>query len=190
MKIILASASPRRKELLARLDVDFEIRTISCDETYPLDMSADSVAEYISKQKAAACTISDDEICLTADTVVILDGEIMGKPSDEHQAAIMLQKLSGKTHHVVTGVTLKNTNKTVSFSVISYVSFKQFTDEEINYYISHYRPLDKAGAYGIQEWIGAIGVTKLEGSYSCVMGLPLQAIYSHLVSDFNYKAAK
>ncbi len=182
-KIILASNSPRRKELLAGLDIDFEVRVLkNIDESYPNDLPTRNIAEYISREKAAAYQqqIADDELVITADTIVVLDHEVMGKPKDEEEACSMLHKLSGKTHQVITGVTLTTTQRQVSFSVETDVTFKQFTDEEINYYVTRYKPYDKAGAYGIQEWIGYIGVTALKGSYFNVMGLPVQRIYEAL----------
>lgn len=184
MKIILASASPRRKELLGGLGLDFEVRQCRHEEAYPSTLLADDVAEYISHEKALACPLADDELCIAADTVVILGDDIMGKPADEADAARMLGRLSGQTHRVVTGVTMKTRQKEVSFSVTSHVTFKTLSREEIDYYVKNFRPLDKAGAYGIQEWIGYIGVTRLEGSYFNVMGLPIQRIYERLWIDF------
>lgn len=185
MKIILASASPRRKELLQGLDLDFEIMPCSHEETYPKSLPVIDVAEYISREKASVCRPSDDEIYITADTIVILGDEIMGKPATDQEASAMLQRLSGKKHRVVTGVTMKTTEKQISFSVVTEVSFKTLSSDEIHYYVSHYHPIDKAGAYGIQEWIGHIAVTQLNGSYFNVMGLPVQRIYEKLKTDFN-----
>ncbi|HBF05529.1 MAG TPA: septum formation protein Maf [Prevotella sp.] len=193
-KIILASNSPRRRELLAGLDVPFEVKVIKgIDESYPATLDAYQVAEYISKKKAEAyrSLLSDDVLVLTADTVVIAPtadeqndkegkGVILGKPKDAQEARAMLQMLSGKTHHVVTGVCLTSSEKQHSFSVVTEVSFKTLTEQEIAYYIDHYKPFDKAGAYGIQEWIGYIGCTGLKGSYFNVMGLPAQRIYEEL----------
>ena len=161
-KIILASNSPRRKELLAGLDVPFEVRVINgIDESYP-------------------ASLPTDELVITADTIVVLDDEVMGKPHDEADACRMLHELSGHTHQVITGVTLTTTERQQSFSVLTDVTFKQLSDDEINYYVTHYRPFDKAGSYGIQEWIGYVGVTQLNGSYFNVMGLPVQRIYEVL----------
>lgn len=193
-KIILASNSPRRRELLAGLDVPFEVKVIKgIDESYPASLDAYQVAEYISKKKAEAyrSLLSDDVLVLTADTVVIAPtadeqndkegkGVILGKPKDAQDARRMLQMLSGKTHHVVTGVCLTSSERQHSFSVVTEVSFKTLTEQEIAYYIDHYKPFDKAGAYGIQEWIGYIGCTGLKGSYFNVMGLPVQRIYEEL----------
>ena len=182
-KIILASNSPRRKELLAGLDVDFEVRVLKgIDESYPADLPTKQIAQYISQKKAAAYrnTIAHDELVITADTIVVLGDEVMGKPKDEADACRMLRELSGKTHQVITGVTLTTTEKQHSFSVETDVTFKEFSEEEIVYYVKKYQPMDKAGSYGIQEWIGYIGVTSLHGSYFNVMGLPVQRIYEAL----------
>ena len=182
-KVVLASNSPRRKELLAGIDVDFEVRVIQdIDESYPADIPTKDIAEYISRKKAAVyqTRMADDELIITADTIVVLDSEVMGKPHDEADASRMLHELSGRTHQVITGVTLTTTTRQQSFSVETDVTFKTLSDEEINYYVQHYKPFDKAGAYGIQEWIGHIGVTGLQGSYFNVMGLPVQRIYEAL----------
>ncbi len=183
MKLILASNSPRRRELLAGLDIPYEVKVLpGIDESYPEDLPVTQVAEYISKEKAAPYLpmLRDEDIVLTADTIVVLDNHIFGKPADEQEAAAMLRMLSGKTHQVITGVCLTSRQKQRAFSVSSDVTFKSFTEEEIDYYVKTYRPLDKAGAYGIQEWIGYIGVTALNGSYFNVMGLPVQRIYQEL----------
>ena len=182
-KIILASNSPRRKELLAGLDLQFEVRVLQgIDESYPQDLPTLKIAEFISKKKADAYvqTMADDELVITADTVVILGDEVMGKPHDEADAKRMLGELSGRTHQVATGVTLSTKDRQVSFSVVTDVTFKQLSADEIDYYVRTYKPFDKAGAYGIQEWIGYIGVTALKGSYFNVMGLPVQRIYEAL----------
>ena len=200
-KIILASNSPRRRELLAGLDVNFEVKVLNgIDESYPDDLDAYQVAEFIEKKKAEAYrSLLDNEesslvenLVLTADTVVVAPaadeqndqegkGIILGKPKTADDAVRMLKMLSGKTHHVVTGVCLTTKDEQRHFSVTTEVSFKELTDWEINYYISHYRPFDKAGAYGIQEWIGYIGCTGLNGSYFNVMGLPVQRIYEEML---------
>ena len=181
--IILASNSPRRKELLAGLDLQFEVRVLEdIDESYPNDLPTQKIAEFISKKKADAYvqSIAADELVITADTVVILGDEVMGKPHDEADAKRMLGELSGRTHQVTTGVTLSTREHQMSFSVVTNVTFKQLSSDEIDYYVRTYHPMDKAGAYGIQEWIGYIGVTALEGSYFNVMGLPVQLIYEAL----------
>ena len=200
-KIILASKSPRRRELLAGLDVNFEVKVLNgIDESYPDDLDAYQVAEFIAQKKAEAyrsllndeASSAEENLILTADTVVIAPaaneqndqegkGIILGKPKTADDAVRMLRMLSGKTHHVVTGVCLTTKEEQRHFSVTTEVSFKELTDWEINYYISHYKPFDKAGAYGIQEWIGYIGCTGLNGSYFNVMGLPVQRIYEEML---------
>ena len=182
-RLILASNSPRRKELLAGLGYPFEVRVLSgIDESYPATLPVGEVARFIAKKKADAYRqiISSEELVITADTVVIVGNEILGKPRDEADAVRMLRLLSGKTHQVMTGVCLLTTAQTHCFDVTTDVTFKMLTDEEIRFYVTQYKPFDKAGAYGIQEWIGYIGVTSLQGSYYNVMGLPVQRIYSEL----------
>jgi septum formation protein len=182
-RLILASNSPRRKELLAGLDIDFQVRVIDgIDESYPADLPTRQIAEYISQKKAAAYreSMAVDELVITADTIVVLGDEVMGKPHDEADAKRMLGELSGRTHQVATGVTLSTKERQMSFSVVTDVTFKQLSADEIDYYVRTYHPMDKAGAYGIQEWIGYIGVTALKGSYFNVMGLPVQRIYEAL----------
>lgn len=182
-KIILASNSPRRKELLGGLGVEFEVRIIDgIDESYPDSMPVSDIAEYIAGKKAGAYmeTIGDDELVITADTVVISEGRVLGKPKDACEARCMLGSLSGKTHQVVTGVCLMTSKGTNIFSVATDVTFKELEQQEVDFYIERYAPYDKAGAYGIQEWIGYIGVTAINGSYFNVMGFPVQRIYSEL----------
>lgn len=182
-KMILGSNSPRRKELLAGLDVDFEVRIISgIDESYPETLAAEEIPSFIAGKKAMAYlpSMADDELLITADTVVLTDGQVLGKPSDREDAMRMLRMLSGHTHEVITGVCLSTRSKTVRFSVTSSVRFADLTDEEIAYYVDRYKPFDKAGAYGIQEWIGYVGVEAINGSFYNVMGLPIQRLYSEL----------
>lgn len=182
--VILASNSPRRKELLAGLDLDFEVKVLpDIDESYPENLPAMEVSEYISQKKAEAYKglIRENDVVITADTVVICENEIMGKPHDAEDAQRMLRKLSNKSHQVTTGVCITTLKEQVHLSVTTHVSFKELTDDEINYYIATYKPFDKAGAYGIQEWIGYIGCTGLDGSYYNVMGLPVQRIYRELL---------
>ena len=187
MPLILSSNSPRRKELLAGLDIPFEVRVIEdIDESYPDTLPTGEIAEYIAQKKAAAYEVGNDEVLITADTIVVLDDQILGKPADAEEAKQMLRSLSGKTHHVITGVCLKSRDQQHHFSVISEVTFKTLAEDEISYYVENYKPFDKAGAYGIQEWIGYIGVTGLSGSYFNVMGLPVQRIYEEL-KKFNVK---
>lgn len=182
LKIILASASPRRKELLAGLDLDFEVKvTKGISESYPETLRAEEIPQYISREKAAAYQVADNELLLTADTVVIVDNTILGKPHDADDARRMLRLISGRTHQVVTGVTLTTAKAQKTFGVTTDVTFRRLTDDEIDYYITHYRPFDKAGAYGIQEWIGYVGVTSIHGSYYNVMGLPVQRIYQEIM---------
>jgi MAF protein len=181
--VILASNSPRRKELLAGIDLPFEVRVLDgIDESYPDDLPTKEIAGYISKKKATAYreTMADDELIITADTIVVLGNEVMGKPKDANEAKKMLHELSGKTHQVITGVCITTKERQSNFSVETDVTFKNLSDQEIDYYVEHYQPFDKAGAYGIQEWIGHIGVTGLNGSYFNVMGLPVQRIYEEL----------
>ena len=187
-KYVLASNSPRRRELMAGLGVEFEVRVMKgISESYPADLPAADVPAYISREKAAAYTVASDELLVTADTVVIVDNQILGKPADAADAHRMLRLISGRSHEVVTGVCLTTADKQRVFSVVSEVTFKDLTDDEIDYYIEHYRPFDKAGAYGIQEWIGYVGVTALHGSYFNVMGLPVQRIYEELTTEFGLK---
>lgn len=181
--IILASGSPRRRELLAGLGVTFTVRTpVDVDESYPASLQGEEIPLHISGKKADAClpSLRADELVITADTIVWLEGRVYGKPQDEAQARRMLRELSGRTHRVITGVTLLTSSRRRSFAVTSLVTFAALTEEEIDYYVTHYRPLDKAGAYGVQEWIGFIGVERIEGSYFNVMGLPVQRLYREL----------
>lgn len=181
--IILASNSPRRRELLAGLGIHFEVKVLpDVDEAYPEDLPVLQIAEYIAKEKAAAyqSLMGPDELVITADTVVVVGSEVMGKPADADDARRMLEKLSGRTHQVTTGVCLTTQRVQRSFSVTTDVTFKPLSREEIDYYIENYSPYDKAGAYGIQEWIGYVGVTGLQGSYFNVMGLPVQRIYAEI----------
>ena len=191
MKIILASNSPRRKERLGGLGVDFEVRVMQgVDEAYPDTLPAKDVAEYISREKASVYDVADDELLITADTVVIVGDDILGKPKDADDAHRMLREISGRTHQVVTGVCLTTAKEQRSFSVATDVTFKQLSDEEIDFYIRNHRPYDKAGAYGIQEWIGYIGVTGLNGSYYNVMGFPVQRVYEELTGHFGMNIAR
>ncbi len=182
-RVILASASPRRRELLGGLDVDFEVRRLSdVDESFPAELQGGEIPLYISKKKADAYRPSmvADELVITADTIVWLDGAALGKPADEADARRMLRGMSGKAHSVFTGVTITTKAEQRSFVAQSDVTFAQLTDEEIDYYIAKYRPMDKAGSYGAQEWIGYIGMSNIVGSYFNVMGLPVQRLYSEL----------
>lgn len=181
--IILASASPRRKELLAGLGISFDIRVQQgIDESYPAHLSDADIVLHISRQKAEhyRSTMSPDELIITADTIVCAEGEVLGKPADRDDAIRMLRKLSGHTHHVITGVCILTNDRTEQFAATTDVTFAQLTDSEIEHYVDHYRPYDKAGAYGIQEWIGYIGITAIQGSYFNVVGLPVQRLYTAL----------
>ena len=187
-QIILASQSPRRRELLAGLGLDFTAMVVSgVDETYPDNLPGAAVPEYIAQKKATGYAVKDNELLITADTLVRADTEILGKPKNADEARRMLQLLSGRSHQVTTGVCMKTVSKEVHFSVTTEVTFKRLTTDEIDYYVTRYKPFDKAGAYGIQEWIGYIGVTSLHGSYYNVMGLPIQRIYQELINTFGVK---
>lgn len=181
--IILGSNSPRRRELLAGLDLDFEVKVIpGLEEHYPTTLQPEEIPVFLAKQKAAAYipTLPEKTLLITADTIVWNQNEVIGKPKNREDAIQMLQSLSGHEHHVVTGVCLTTTEKQKAFSVISAVKFATLTDEEIGYYVDKYQPFDKAGAYGIQEWIGYVGVESINGSFYNVMGLPVQRLYQEL----------
>ena len=181
--VILASNSPRRRELLVGLGIDYEVRVLSdIDESYPDTLSVMDIAEYIAAKKAEAyrAMMTEHDLLITADTVVICGDEVMGKPVNEADACRMLRQLSGRVHHVTTGVCITTRQQQRRFRVTTEVTFKQLSEDEINYYVTKYKPFDKAGAYGIQEWIGFIGCTGLNGSYYNVMGLPVQRIYQEL----------
>lgn len=184
-QIVLASNSPRRKELLQRMGVNFKVRTLfGIDESFPDSLRGEDIVCYISRNKAEAyrSSMAGNELLITADTIVYLDGEVMGKPKNAEQAKEMLHKLSGKTHQVITGVTIVTAKRTENFGVTSQVKFAELTDEEINFYVDNYLPFDKAGAYGIQEWIGIVAVEEIKGSYFNVVGLPVQRLYQKLKS--------
>lgn len=188
--IILSSNSPRRKELLAGLGIKFRTEVKKgIDESYPSDMSASDVPQYIAKKKAAAYSLAHGEIMITADTLVIVDGTILGKPHGHDDAVRMLKLISGRCHSVITGVCITSQSRQSAFSVTTEVAFRQLTDEEIDFYVNKFRPFDKAGAYGIQEWIGYIGVESIHGSYFNVMGLPVQRIFAELVNNFGMTVA-
>ncbi len=181
--LILGSKSPRRKELLEGLGVDFIIRTKDTDESFPSSLPSSEVAQFIALKKAEALKndLSLNEVVLCSDTVVIIDDRILGKPADVNDAKSMLKLLSGRTHKVITGVVITSINKTVVFDVTTNVTFKTLSDKEILFYIENFKPFDKAGGYGIQEWIGYIGVVSLEGSYFNVVGLPTHEVYQALL---------
>jgi len=182
-KIVLASNSPRRKELLGGLGLPFEVRTKKgIDESYPEGLNGEEIALHISKKKADAyrSDMADDEMIITADTIVYVDGEVLGKPKDKDDARRMFRLMSGRKHQVITGVCIVTKEKSVQFASMTDVTFTQLTDEETDFYIDNYKPYDKAGAYGIQEWIGYVGITGIEGSYFNVVGLPVQRLYTAL----------
>ena len=181
--IILASNSPRRKELLQRLGLPFKVRTLfGVDESFPENLRGEEIALYIARKKAEAykSSISSKELLITADTIVCLDGVVMGKPYGAENAKTILRQLSGRVHQVITGVTVLTQVKQESFAVTSHVKFANVTEDEIDYYVDNYLPFDKAGAYGIQEWFGLVAVEELRGSYFNVMGLPVQRLYTVL----------
>lgn len=183
-KVILASNSPRRKELLAGLGVDYEVRTLpDVDESYPDTLQGADIPLYIAKEKADAYRnmLQPGELMITADTIVWLDGRVLGKPKDREDALCMLRDMSGRTHEVFTGVCITTTEWQRSFAAQTEVRFAELSEEEITYYADKFQPMDKAGAYGVQEWIGFIGVENISGSYYNIMGLPVQRLYKELV---------
>lgn len=181
-QLVLGSKSPRRQELLAGMGFDFEVRTKDTDEDFPATIPFKDVPVFLAEIKANA--LIDDlkkrEVLITSDTIVLLENEILGKPTSPENAREMLQKLSGKSHEVITGVHLKSLEKSHSFSVSTKVFFKPLTDEMISFYIENYKPFDKAGAYGIQEWIGFVGIERIKGSYFNVVGLPVAELWDAL----------
>lgn len=181
--IILASNSPRRRELLSGLGIDYEVKILpGIDESYPENLTGEEIPMYIAREKADAYrpSIKPDELIITADTIVCLEGQVLGKPKDEADACRILRLLSGRTHQVITGVCITTAEMQRTFAATTDVTFDTLSEEEITHYVNNYRPMDKAGAYGVQEWIGFIGVTRLEGSYFNVMGLPIQRLYKEL----------
>lgn len=181
-KIVLGSKSPRRQELVQHLGYPVEIRIQDIEETYPETLKHEEVPEYLAKLKAEALipSLTAGEVLITSDTIVILENEVLGKPKDENDAIAMLTKLSGKTHLVISGVSLSSTTKQISFKHTTEVTFRALTNDEITRYVHQYQPLDKAGSYGIQEWIGFIGITSIKGSYLNVVGLPVADVHEAL----------
>lgn len=180
MKILLASKSPRRQELMRMLEIPFTTVSVGdVKEVYPSDLPPSEVPAYLSRLKADAYTepLADDEVLVTADTIVLLDNDILGKPSDADDAKRILWRLSGRMHRVITGVTVISNKKSVTFSASTDVYFADLTAEQIEFYVNHFKPFDKAGAYGIQEWIGAVGIRRIDGSFYNVMGLPVHQLY-------------
>ena len=179
---ILASKSPRRQQLLHSLGIDFDVKIKEVEETYPEELSIEEIPGYLAQKKAEPFKedLKDNELLITADTIVCYNEKVLGKPNDATEARQMLMMLSGKEHQVISGVCLTSVKKQVSFKAISNVQFKQLTTNEIEYYIEYFHPFDKAGAYGIQEWIGIIGIIHIEGSFYNVMGLPVQKLYEEI----------
>ncbi len=181
MKLLLASQSPRRKELLSNLGFTFEVVKIDCEEIVPEYIKVGDSAAYLSELKANAFrSLDDGEVLLTADTVVAIDNQFLGKPADEEDATKMLKMLSGKTHQVYTGITIRTPEKSITETDIAEVEFEDLTDHEIEYYIQQYQPFDKAGSYGIQEWLGMAKIKKINGSFYTIMGLPTHLVYKIL----------
>lgn len=181
MKILLASQSPRRKELLLALGYDFETVRLDCDEIYPETLDVKEIAQYLSELKANAFRkLEKDEILITADTIVAVGNEVLGKPQDAEHAKEMIRKLSGQTHEVYTGITLRTAEKTVSRTDVASVEIEEVDEDEIDFYIERCKPFDKAGSYGVQEWFGMAKIKKIEGSFYTVMGLPTHLIYQLL----------
>ena len=180
--IILASQSPRRKELLAGLDIDFEVKALNTEETYPEELQKNEITEFLCKKKAESfLEWKNNTILITSDTIVWLNDKAMEKPENQRDAAMMLLQLANKTHEVITSVGVFSQEKEIIFSDIAEVTFGPLTDEEIDYYITKYKPFDKAGSYGVQEWIGYMGVCEIKGSYFTVMGLPVYQLYKVLM---------
>jgi septum formation protein len=181
-KLVLASGSPRRQQFLKELDVDFEVRLKDVEEVYPEHLQGAEITDYLAKLKASALdeSLSDDEIIITSDTIVWHENKALGKPLDKEDAFAMIRSLSGKTHEVITSVCIKTSTKQEVFNETTRVTFNPLTDEEINYYLDKYKPFDKAGSYGIQEWIGLVAIARIEGSYANVVGLPVDKVYQYL----------
>lgn len=186
-KLILASGSPRRQQFLRDLDVDFEIRLKDVEEIYPDNLQGAEITDFLAKLKANAFDAADNEIILTSDTIVWQDNRALGKPKDYNDAFAMLQSMAGKTHEVITSVCIKTTTKADVFNETTRVTFNPLSDEEIKYYLDNYKPFDKAGSYGIQEWIGLVAIARIEGSYANVVGLPVDKVYQYL-SNFTQNA--
>ena len=181
MKILLGSNSPRRKELLQSLGFDFEVVSINCDEIFPDNLEVENIASFLSELKANAFrNLEKNEILLTADTVVTLDNKVLGKPKNREEAIEMLTHLSGKTHQVYTGISFKTSEKTITKTDVADVEFAEISNEEIDFYIKNYQPFDKAGSYGIQEWLGMAKISRINGSFYTIMGLPTHLIYETL----------
>lgn len=184
MKILLASNSPRRKELLQNLGYDFEVVGIDCDEIYPSSLLPSEIAGYLSDLKSKAyLQLQNDEVLITADTVVAVHHRVLGKPQNREEAVDMLRRLAGTTHEVYTGITVRNSSKTITKTDVARVEVEHMTEDEINFYIDYYKPFDKAGGYGIQEWLGMAKISKITGSFYTIMGLPTHLLYQ-ILKDF------
>jgi septum formation protein len=184
LRLVLGSASPRRQQLLQGLGLTFQVRINEVEENFPVELQREQIPVYLAEKKSAAALdqLAEDELLITADTVVWLDGRVLNKPSDLNEAKQMLHQIAGKTHEVITAVCLRDIHKSHTFYVVSEVSFRALDDEMIGWYVNNYRPLDKAGAYGVQEWIGYVGVNDIKGSFFNVMGLPLHELYAELMA--------
>ena len=182
-RIILASGSPRRQQFLKELDVDFEIQLKDIEEIYPEHLQAEEITNFLAKLKASAFALDldDNDILITSDTIVWLNNKALGKPKDYDDAFEMLTEMSGTTHKVITSVCLKTTDKEIIFYEETLVTFTKLSSDEIKYYLNNYKPFDKAGSYGIQEWIGLVAITKIEGSYANVVGLPTHRLYEEMM---------
>lgn len=182
-KVILASGSPRRQQFLRELNIDFEIRLKEVEEVYPPHLEGAAITDYLAILKASALddSATEDEIVITSDTIVWHEGKALGKPADRNHAFEMLKSLGGKTHEVITSVCIRHKGNSDVFNDTTKVTFNPLSDDEINYYLENYRPYDKAGAYGIQEWIGLVAIARIEGSYNNVVGLPVDKVYQHLL---------
>ena len=187
IKLILGSKSPRRQNLIKTLGFDVEVRISEIDEIYPEDLDPRSVPEYLARLKSEPLidSLNQNELLITSDTVVLLNGDILGKPKDRVDSIVMLNKISGNTHEVITGVSIVGASHAYAFSTVTKVTFSELETSEIEYYVDEYEPFDKAGSYGIQEWIGYIGVKKIEGCYYNVMGLPIHDLYRALKKEFS-----
>lgn len=178
--IILGSQSPRRQQFLKELNIPFEIKTSDAEENYPKELVANEITEFLAKQKADNIRVGNNELLITSDTIVWFNNQALGKPTDKKEAFNILSSLSGNSHKVITSVCITTEQKTKVFTVTTTVHFDELDNDEINFYIQHYNPFDKAGSYGIQEWIGLIGISKIEGSYTNVVGLPTNRLYKEL----------
>ncbi|MDG1046335.1 MAG: Maf family nucleotide pyrophosphatase [Bacteroidia bacterium] len=187
MRVLLGSKSPRRKELLSMLAINFDVVSIDCEEDYPKSMLSMDVAQYLSEKKSMAYkSLNDSELLITSDTVVVVNDKVLNKPRNKSEALEMLNRISGKTHQVITGVTIRTKEKTISFSSMTDVSMDKIDYEDKNFYINNYAILDKAGGYGIQDWLGLSHVNSINGCYYNVMGLPTNSVYKRLKDDFRY----